>query len=327
VPARGSARPSARSARPNPDGNGRRRQSSPKARAGGSPGRLTRFRSAHPLATALVPVAVVVLAIGSIVAVKATDGSAVPLSSHVHPGAAAAAGDTGATPLPATVAAALSVPVATLDAVGSPASVALPTRTANGSSTVARGADGKPLVTYIGAEYCPYCAAERWALAVALSRFGSFQHLSATHSSSTDVFPDTQTLSFYESTYTSPYLDFASVEEATNHAVGGTYGSLQAPTTAQSALMAQDDPTGSIPFLDIGGRYVVIGASYSPQVLQGLSQQAIAAALSNPSSQVAQAIDGTANVITAAISAITGNQPVAIGNSPTIAAIARQLGA
>jgi hypothetical protein len=182
-------------------------------------------------------------------------------------------------------------------------------------------------VTYIGAEYCPYCAAERWAIAVALSRFGSFQNLSGTHSSSTDVFPDTETLSFYGSTYSSPYLDFASVEEATNQAVGGTYRSLQSPTHAQGALMARDDPSGSIPFLDIGGRYVVIGASYSPQVLQGLSQQAIAAALSNPASQVAHAIDGTANAITAAICAVTGNQPSAIANSPTIAAIARQLGA
>ena len=66
--------------------------------------------------------------------------------------------------------------------------------------------------------------------------------------------------------------------------------------------MAQYDPQGSIPFLDIGNRYVVIGASYSPQVLAGLSPSQIAAQLQDPSSPVAQAIDGTANDITAAIS-------------------------
>ena len=36
---------------------------------------------------------------------------------------------------------------------------------------------GKPEMLYIGAEYCPYCAAERWAMIVALSRFGTFSGL------------------------------------------------------------------------------------------------------------------------------------------------------
>ena len=91
--------------------------------------------------------------------------------------------------------------------------------------------------------------------------------------------------------------------------------------------MAKYDPQGSIPFLDIANRYVVVGASFSPQVLQGLSRSQIAAQLSNPSSTVAQAIDGTANDITAAISAVTGNQPSSVGSSAAIAAIAQKLGA
>ena len=33
---------------------------------------------------------------------------------------------------------------------------------------------GKPEVLFVGAEYCPFCAAERWPLIVALSRFGHF---------------------------------------------------------------------------------------------------------------------------------------------------------
>ena len=175
----------------------------------------------------------------------------------------------------------------------------LPSKVTGGS--VARDAAGKVEITYVGAEYCPYCAAERWAIAVALSRFGTFSNLSGTHSSSSDVYPDTQTLSFYGSTYSSPYVDFQPVEEATNQQVGGTYQALQTPTSAQSALVATYDPEGSIPFLDIANRYVVTGASFSPQVLQGLSRQQIADQLDNPSSPVAQAVDGTANAITAAI--------------------------
>ena len=189
------------------------------------------------------------------------------------------------------------------------------------------GADGKPEITYIGAEYCPYCAAERWALAVALSRFGTFSHLSGTHSSSSDVYPNTQTLSFYGSSYASPYVDFQAVEEATNQQVGGAYQALQAPTTAESALLSSYDPQGSIPFLDIGNKYVINGASYSPQLLQGLSRSQIAAQLNDPSSPVAQAVDGTANHITAAICTVTGNQPSSVCNTPAITALVKTLGA
>jgi hypothetical protein len=286
-----------------------------------------RFRSRHPVLAALVPVGLVVAAIATMVVIKATGGSApsAAASSHLTTSGSSATADPGTTALSPSVLAALSVPAASLDAVGSPSSVVLPAKI--GSGAISRGADDKPLITYIGAEYCPYCAAERWALAVALSRFGTFSNLSGTHSSDADVYPDTQTLSFYGSSYSSPYVDFQSVEEATNQQVGGTYQALQAPTAAQSALMAQYDPQGSIPFLDIANRYVVIGASYSPQVLAGLSRSQIAAQLSDPSSPVAQAIDGTANDITAAISAVTGNQPSSVGSSPAIAAIAQKLGA
>src|SRR5262249_28761649 len=62
---------------------------------------------------------------------------------------------------------------------------------------------GKPEMLYIGAEWCPYCAAERWAMAVALNRFGTFSPLKGIHSSATDVFPNTATLTFHQAKYTS----------------------------------------------------------------------------------------------------------------------------
>jgi hypothetical protein len=223
------------------------------------------------------------------------------------------------------VVAALDVPATTLDTVGQPSSVVAPTST--GDNTVLRDADGKPIITYVGAEYCPYCAAQRWAIAVALSRFGTFTGLSATHSSSSDVYANTQTLSFYGSQYTSQYVDFQPVEEQTNQVVNGTYPTLQKPTAAQSNLLARFDSQGSIPFLDIANKYVVVGASYSPQVLAGLSQTQIAQQLANPNSAVAQSVDGAANVITAAITKVTGQQPTSVASSPAIAAIAKSLGA
>ncbi len=315
-----------RSARPATKNQSTSRPTS-KARASSAAGpQRARFRSRHPVLAALVPVLVVVAAVGTMIVVKAAgnSGPSAAASSHLTVGGTSATADPGTTALSPEVVAALSVPAATLDSVGSPASVLLPTTV--GSGTILRGADNKPLITYVGAEYCPYCAAERWALAVALSRFGTFSHLSGTHSSGSDIYPDTQTLSFYGSTYSSSYIDFQAVEEATNQQVGNTYQTLQTPTAAQRALMAEDDPQGSIPFLDIANRYVITGASFSPQVLQGLSRSQIAAQLDDPTSAVAQAIDGAANDITAAISSVTGNQPGSVANSSTIAAIARKLG-
>jgi hypothetical protein len=63
-----------------------------------------------------------------------------------------------------------------------------------------------------------------------------------------------------------------------------------------------------VPFLDIGNRYVLAGAQYDPQVLAGLSAAQIAAQLGNPSSPVAQAIDGSAMVIVGAINQILHGQ-------------------
>ena len=297
------------------------------------------FRHQHPFLTALIPIGLVLVAIVTMVVIKTTGGtaSASARSSSVSTGSghgsAVSSTGNGTTALPSGVLADVtSVSAATLAKVGDPGSLADPVEV-SGSPSILRGADGKPEIVYIGAEFCPFCAAERWAVVEALSRFGTFSDLSATHSSTTDIYPNTKTFSFYGSTYSSPYFDFVPVEEETNQVVGSGYSQLQTPTASEQSLLATYDVSpyttepGSIPFLDIGNRYIVSGASYSPAVLQGLTMSQIAAQLNNPSSVVAEAIDGTANLITASISAITGDQPSSVVGSSTIAAIAHKLGA
>ena len=296
------------------------------------------LRSRHPMLFTLLPVALVLLAIVTMVVIKTAGGSGGPSAaastasaSKLAAGSGAASNDNGTSPLPSGVLSDVtSVSPTTLAAVGSPGAVPLPVSVSG--TQILRAADGKPEIVYIGAEYCPFCAAERWALVQALSRFGTFSGLTATHSSSTDAYPNTQTFSFFGSTYTSPYLDFTPVEEESNQPAGGSYASLQTPTATENALLAKYDVApytsepGSIPFLDLGNRYVVVGASYTPQVLQGLSLRTTAADLNNPNSVVATAIDGTANAITAGICALTGDQPASVCNTPTIAAIVPRLG-
>ncbi|MBV8194421.1 MAG: hypothetical protein JOY80_02725, partial [Candidatus Dormibacteraeota bacterium] len=56
-------------------------------------------------------------------------------------------------------------------------------------------------------------------------------------------------------------------------------------------------------------------------LLQGLSWDQIATQLSNPGGQIARAILGNANIITAAICKATNNQPAAVCSAPYIQTI------
>jgi len=191
---------------------------------------------------------------------------------------------------------------------------------------------GKPEVLYMGAEYCPFCAAQRWAMVNALSRFGTFTGLTTSHSSSTDADPNTPTYTFYKSTYKSNYINFTSVEETTNARIGNStstsvnYVTLQTPTSAQAALGQAYDPQGAIPFMDIGNKYVQVGnlAPLSPTMLAGQSWAQVAAAMNNPSSALGKAEIGNANYMTAAICKLTNNQP-ATACTPTIQSLEANL--
>jgi hypothetical protein len=187
--------------------------------------------------------------------------------------------------------------------------------TVNGAALTA---NGKPELLFLGGEYCPYCAAERWAMVNALSRFGTFTGLTTTHSSTSDVYPDTPTFTFSKAKYTSNYLTFTSVEEYANYRQGNSsnsntpYVTLQTATTAESALEAAYDPTGAIPFLDFGNKYVEVGnlSPLSPSMLAGKTWAQVAAAMNDPSSSLGKALVGNANFITAGICKLTNNQPV-----------------
>jgi hypothetical protein len=170
--------------------------------------------------------------------------------------------------------------------------------------------NGKPEMLYIGAEFCPYCAELRWSMAVALSRFGSFTTpLRGIHSSGTDVYPNTATLTFYRAGYTSKYLTFTPVE---NETVNRT--PLQPTTKQQQAIWDKYD-ANSYPFIYFGGKYMITSPIYDPQVLQGKTWAQIAAALHDPSSAIAQGALGAANYMTAAICKMTGDQPASVCSS------------
>jgi uncharacterized membrane protein/thiol-disulfide isomerase/thioredoxin len=219
-----------------------------------------------------------------------------------------------------------SIPASEFNVVGAgPAGTVTPLQPATQKAPLLTSG-GKPEMLYMGAEWCPYCAAERWAMAAALSRFGGFTGLRLIRSAGNDIYSNTATLSFYRSAYTSKYLVFTAVEAQT---VDKT--PLQIPTAAQLAVMKAYNSSGAFPFVDVGNMYIGVGSQFLPSLLGttqnmepshfGLTWAQIAAALKNPSDPIAQAILGSANHITAAICAMTHGQPGSVCTSPAVTSI------
>jgi Domain of unknown function (DUF929) len=158
---------------------------------------------------------------------------------------------------------------------------------------------GLPTVRFVGGLFCPYCAAERWSIIAALSRFGTFTGLSEIRSSEDNL----ATFDFAKAKYTGTFIHFKSVELEDQQ-----LRPLQKLTIAQIALFKKYGHD-SFPFLYLGGKYAQEGAGYAPATLEGLDHAQIAAALRDPTSATTRSIVGEANVLTAAICGITNNQP------------------
>ncbi len=255
------------------------------------------------------------------------------------------------TSVPAPVLAELrTIPPTTFDSIGVTGGSVIPLvapATLSGQPRLTSA--GKPEVLYVGAEFCSYCAAERWPLVVALSRFGRFSHLAEMQSSGTSAFPSIQTFSFEGSHYASPYLTFVAVEEYSDvTGSNGTYTRVAVLTPAEQAVFRRNDPRGipggspdlkTLPFVDIANRMVTSTSAFTPALLQNLSRNAVASALADPSASLAapgsstppgttgssgpaspgkrlspagiaaQSIIAAANELTAGICSATGEQP------------------
>src|SRR5581483_6154151 len=220
--------------------------------------------------------------------------------------AAAAGGGDGSSPAPPSITQLVShVPATTLDAVG-----AGPIKhSVRHQFTITKlgGAPygiAKAVVLSGDLAWCPHCAASNWALAVAVSRFGSFSSLrlidTGTYYAQVigahPAYSHTQGLSFYGVHYSSPLLSFQNL--VIQNVTGGN---LQEPNGQQLKQIYSFDKHGIFPLVDIGDDYGFVGSAFSPAVIHGRSALQIAESLGSPGSKIARAIDGLANVYTAAI--------------------------
>ena len=240
---------------------------------------------------------------------------------------------------PGVLAALSTVPASTFDAVGVsvPGATLTPPQPVTGPALTSQG---KPEVLFVGAEYCPFCAAERWPLIVALSRFGRFRVLHDATSAPQSVFPSTPTFSFVDNEYSSPYLTFTGVELYSDLiGADGSFTRIAQLTPAQSALIARSTGAatlpGTVPFVDLGGRMFTTTAAFSPALLAGQSQVQIAGDLADPpTASTAASTSGTsapstgrvviaaANQLTAGICLATGQRPATVCQSKGVRAAA-----
>jgi hypothetical protein len=169
--------------------------------------------------------------------------------------------------------------------------------------------NGKPILVYIGGEFCPYCAIVRWSMILALSRFGTFSNLHYTTSANDEG--DYATFTFVGSTYQSNYIVFQPYEQEDR---------AQAPLqTVPSNYTAEF--TGGYPFLNFGNKYIVAYSLLSdPGLLAGKNWTQIMTSI-NAGDTLGSQIKMGANAITALICKITGNDPTSVCSNSSIVAL------
>jgi hypothetical protein len=178
---------------------------------------------------------------------------------------------------------------------------------------------GKPIVVYVGAEFCQFCAISRWGLILAMERFGNFSGLEYMASANPSEL-DLPTYTFAHAQYTSPYLIFHMYEAESRDAT-----TLSPPPTNISTIW-QAVNGNKFPFVDFGNRYVLKGSVLDPTLIQNKNWSQIYTDIANGDA-VGQKIIQSANMITSVICKITGGSPAGVCTASPINTITSSLAA
>ena len=154
---------------------------------------------------------------------------------------------------------------------------------------------GKLLMFFMGAEYCPYCAAERWAIVRSLQKFGQWEGLKQTISAARDEpFLNLPTYDFTKATYTSPHIEFVAREIKDRE-----FRPLQKLLKTEEKLVHKFNPKKEIPFLLVGGRFAQLGSGFPPKIFIGHTFRQTETELKKVESDIRKTIDEEANIISA----------------------------
>ncbi|MGD1054717.1 MAG: DUF929 family protein [Nitrososphaerales archaeon] len=172
--------------------------------------------------------------------------------------------------------------------------------------------NGKPILVYAGAEFCPYCAAQTWPLTMALMRFGNFTNLEYMTSSTAEG--DYATFTFVSGSYRSNYVVFQPYE------VYDRGGNPLASLPANYTSAFQQAGRSSLPFLNFADEYIISGSILNPSILGTKNWTQLISSIQAGGSLGSQ-IKQAANLITAFICKTTGNSPASVCNQSGIAAL------
>jgi hypothetical protein len=180
--------------------------------------------------------------------------------------------------------------------------------------------DGHPEIMYIGAQFCLLCVGERWALVMALSKFGTFHNLTGTTSAASGGHSSPPTFSFYGATYTSKYLSFATDEEKPTviKTSAGHYESVQTLTKEEHDIITDWDvppyatQSGSIPFVYMAGKFVLTNVQYDSTAIWKMNFQTAAAVMTSGKTTVSRQVEAAAGYLAADFCALTHDQPASV---------------
>lgn len=170
---------------------------------------------------------------------------------------------------------------------------------------------GKPIILFIGADYCPLCAFTRWPLTIALMRFGNVTGLTYMQSTNQDVDPNTYTFSYLTLHYSSKYFTLETYEQENR--------AEQAQQTVPSNYSTIFTHFGAgYPFIDFNNQYLVVGSYYYPDSFAGLNWTQIITQIKDPNTQISNQVMTAANAFTALICNLTGGNPTSVCSNSAI---------
>lgn len=184
--------------------------------------------------------------------------------------------------------------------------------------------EGKPYFLYVGAQFCPFCAAERWSIVKALSNFGTWLGLGPDTSADEEAgFSRIPTYNFVNASYTSDYISFGHKETADRN---GKPIAGQELSDFEKQWTNKHNPRGGVPFLFLNGQYVQLSSGFSPSLLSGKTYEQVKADIeSNVNTPYIAAINKEADIITAYLCKATGGKPNEVCSIPGIVSLVAQV--
>lgn len=155
----------------------------------------------------------------------------------------------------------------------------------------------KVLVYYLGAGFCPWCAAERWSIMRALKNFGPWEGVQQDRSAErNEAFLNLPTYNFSGASLKSEHVEFVGKEFQDRN-----FQDLDHFGDEDNAIIDNYNLQGLIPFIFIGGRFARIGSGPKPEQFVGLSHDDVEKQLEAMNTNLAKEIDEEANYIAALI--------------------------